>query len=376
MGNTSGQLFRVTTFGESHGGGVGVVIDGCPPKIDISEAEIQRALDRRRPGQSKITTQRREEDRCEILSGVFAGKTLGTPIAILVRNKDAQPEDYAQLKTAFRPSHADFTYQTKYGIRNWQGGGRASARETVGRVAAGAVAKKTLSILYSKFEIVAFVVQIHDVIARVNRSIVKVKDVEKNAVRCPDAAAAKMMTSLIEQIRDEGDSVGGVIECVVRGIPTGLGEPVFDKLEADLAKAMLSLPATKGFESGSGFAATRMRGSEHNDPFEMRDGKIRTATNNSGGVQGGISNGEDIYFRVAFKPPATIALQQETVTSSKQRTDLTARGRHDPCVLPRAVPIVEAMAALVLCDHALRQNAIQAWDPQIASHKVHEGHKE
>ena len=358
MGNTFGQLFRVTTFGESHGGGIGVVIDGCPPKIDISDAEIQRELDRRRPGQSKITTQRREEDRCEILSGVFAGKTLGTPIAILVRNKDAQPEDYAQLKTAFRPSHADFTYQTKYGIRNWQGGGRASARETVGRVAAGAVAKKILSILYSKFEMVAFVAQIHDVIAQVNRSIVKVKDVEKNAVRCPDTAAAKMMTSLIEQIRDEGDSVGGVIECVVRGIPTGLGEPVFDKLEADLAKAMLSLPATKGFEIGSGFAATRMRGSEHNDPFEMRGGKVRTATNNSGGVQGGISNGEEIYFRVAFKPTATIGRAQNTVTVSRERTKLMARGRHDPCVLPRAVSIVEAMAALVLCDHALRQHAI------------------
>ena len=362
MGNAFGQLFRVTTFGESHGGGVGVVIDGCPPNIDISDAEIQRDLDRRRPGQSKITTQRKEEDRCEILSGVFAGKTLGTSIAVLVRNKDARPEDYAQMKRAFRPSHADFTYEAKYGIRNWQGGGRASARETIGRVAAGAVAKKILSILYSEFEIVAYVAQIHEVIAKVNRSVVKMKDVDRNVVCCPDSTAAKRMKALIEQIRAEGDSVGGVIECVVRGVPPGLGEPVFDKLEADLAKAMLSLPATKGFEIGSGFAAARMRGSEHNDPFEMRAGKIRTATNNSGGVQGGISNGEEIYFRVGFKPTATIAREQKTVTASHKETRLSARGRHDPCVLPRAVPIVEAMATIVLCDHALRQRAIM--DPE------------
>ena len=358
MANTFGQLFRVTTFGESHGGGIGVVIDGCPPKIDISEADIQRELDRRRPGQSKITTQRKEEDRCEIVSGIFEGRTLGTPIAILVRNKDARAEDYAEIAKKFRPSHADFSYEAKYGIRNWQGGGRASARETIGRVAAGAVAKKILSILYSNFEIVAYVAQIHEIIAKINRSSVKMKDAEKNAVRCPDVAAAKRMESLIGQIRDEGDSVGGVIECVVRGIPAGLGEPVFDKLEADLAKAMLSLPATKGFEIGSGFAATRLRGSEHNDPFEMRGGKIRTATNNSGGVQGGISNGEEIYFRVAFKPTATIAHEQKTVSTSREQTKLSARGRHDPCVLPRAVPIVEAMTALVLCDHTLRQQAI------------------
>jgi len=357
MGNTFGQLFRVTTFGESHGGGIGVVIDGCPPKIEISEADIQRELDRRRPGQSKLTTQRKEEDRCEILSGVFEGKTLGTPIAILVRNKDARPKDYVEIAGKFRPSHADFSYEAKYGIRNWQGGGRASARETIGRVAAGAVAKKILSILYSNFEIVAYVAQIHEIIAKINRSSVKMKDAEKNAVRCPDVAAAKRMESLIGQIRDEGDSVGGVIECVVRGIPAGLGEPVFDKLEADLAKAMLSLPATKGFAIGSGFAATHLRGSEHNDPFEMREGKIRTATNNSGGVQGGISNGEEIYFRVAFKPTATIAREQKTVNISREPTKLSARGRHDPCVLPRAVPIVEAMTALVLCDHALRQQA-------------------
>jgi len=358
MGNTFGQLFRVTTFGESHGGGIGVVIDGCPPLIDISEADIQRELDRRRPGQSKLTTQRKEEDRCEILSGVFEGKTLGTPIAIAVRNKDARPEDYTEIARKFRPSHADYTYEAKYGIRNWQGGGRASARETIGRVAAGAIAKKILSTLYSDFEICAYVTQIHDIIATINRSAVTMKDVEENIVRCPHAAAAKRMISLIEQVRSEGDSVGGVIECVARGVTAGVGEPVFDKLEADLAKAMLSIPATKGFEIGSGFAATRMRGSQHNDPFEMREGKIRTKTNNSGGVQGGISNGEDIYFRVAFKPPATITLRQKTVTKSRRQSELAARGRHDPCVLPRAVPIVEAMAALVLCDHALRHQAI------------------
>jgi len=358
MSNTFGQLFRVTTFGESHGSGIGVVIDGCPPKIDISEVDIQRELDRRRPGQSKITTQRKEEDRCEILSGVFEGKTLGTPIAIVVCNKDVRSEDYSEIARKFRPSHADFTYEAKYGIRNWQGGGRASARETIGRVAAGAIAKKILLMFDPDFEIVAYVTQVHDIVAKIDRATVKMKEVEKNTVRCPDPLAAKQMVSLIQRVRDEGDSVGGVIGCVARGIAPGLGEPVFDKLEADLAKAMLSIPATKGFEIGSGFAATRMRGSKHNDPFEMRAGKIRTRTNNSGGVQGGISNGEDIYFRVAFKPPATIALQQKTVTNSKQESELAARGRHDPCVLPRAVPIVEAMAALVLCDHALRQRAI------------------
>ena len=359
MGNTFGQLFRVTTFGESHGGGVGVVIDGCPPKIRIANADIQEELDRRRPGQSKITTQRQEEDRCEILSGVFEGQTIGTPIAILVRNKDARPQDYAQIAKTFRPSHADFTYEAKYGIRNWQGGGRASARETVGRVAAAAVARKVLERFYRKIEIVAYVVQVHEIVGKVDRSKVKAKDVEANIVRCPDAVTAKKMISLIEKTRADGDSLGGVIECVIRNPPAGLGEPVFDKLEADLAKAMLSLPATKGFEIGSGFASTRMRGSEHNDPFEMRGGRVRTATNYSGGIQGGISNGEDIYFRVGFKPTATIAREQKTVTSSREEAKLAARGRHDPCVLPRAVPMVEAMAALVLCDHVLRQRAIE-----------------
>src|ERR1700676_3479276 len=313
MGNTFGQLFRVTTFGESHGGGVGVVIDGCPPNIEIFETEIQRELDRRRPGQSKITTQRKEEDRCEILSGVFEGKTLGTPIAILVRSKDARPEDYVDLAKTFRPSHADFTYEAKYGIRNWQGGGRASARETIGRVASGAIARKVLQSFYGKIDILAYVTQVHDIVAKIDKSKVRMKEVEANIVRCPDNAAARRIISLIEKTRAQGDSLGGVIECVVRNAPPGLGEPVFDKLEADLAKAMLSLPATKGFEIGSGFSATRMRGSEHNDAFEMKGGRVRTSTNYSGGIQGGISNGEEIYFRVAFKPTATIAREKNTV---------------------------------------------------------------
>jgi chorismate synthase len=358
MGSTFGQLFRITTFGESHGGGVGVVIDGCPPRISVSEADIQRELDRRRPGQSAIVTQRAEPDRAEILSGVFDGQTLGTPIAILVRNKDADPEAYKKIVNIFRPSHADYTYEAKYGVRNWQGGGRASARETIGRVAAGAVAKLVLRKLFPRCEIFAYVTQIHEVTANIDSQRVSVADVEANAVRCPDEAAAKIMTQLIERIREEGDSVGGTIECVAREVEAGVGEPVFDKLEADLAKAMLSLPATKGFEIGSGFAATRMTGTTHNDQFEMRDGRVRTSTNFSGGVQGGISNGEDIVFRVAFKPTSTIAREQQTVTAEHEPTTIAARGRHDPCVLPRAVPIVEAMAALVLCDHALRQRAI------------------
>lgn len=363
MGSSFGQLFRITTWGESHGGAIGVVIEGCPPRLELSEEDIQRDLDRRRPGQSEIVSPRSEADRCRILSGVFEGRTLGTPISILVKNNNARPGDYSAMKSAFRPSHADFTYEAKYGIRNWQGGGRASARETIGRVAAGAVAKKLLSKLsQERLEIVAYVTQIHDVTARIDRKSVRVEAVERNAVRCPDEAAAELMTALIQSVRADGDSVGGVIECVIRGVPPGLGEPVFDKLEADLAKAMLSLPASKGFEIGSGFAGTRMRGSEHNDPFEVRDDRIRTVTNNSGGVQGGITNGEDIFFRVAFKPPSTIARDQKTVTAAHEETTLAVRGRHDPCVLPRAVPIVEAMAALVLCDHALRQKAITGSD--------------
>ena len=358
MASSFGQLFRITTWGESHGGGVGVVIDGCPPRIELSEEDIQSELDRRRPGQSAIVTPRDEGDRCQILSGVFEGRTLGTPISILVMNKDARPEAYSEMKTTFRPSHADFTYEAKYGIRNWQGGGRASARETIGRVAAGAVARKILSKFAPDFELIAYVTHVYDVAATIDRGAVTRQQIEGNAVRCPDTGAARKMIEAIEKARDEGDSLGGVIECVIRGVEAGLGEPVFDKLEADLAKAMMSLPASKGFEIGSGFAATRMRGSEHNDAFEVRDRKTRTTTNNSGGVQGGISNGEDIFFRVAFKPTSTIARDQKTVTASGEETTLAARGRHDPCVLPRAVPIVEAMAALVLCDHSLRQKAI------------------
>jgi chorismate synthase len=367
VGNSFGQLFRITTWGESHGGGVGVVIDGCPPRIELSEEDIQRDLDRRRPGQSEIVTQRQEKDRCKILSGVFEGRTLGTPISVLVMNKDVRAEDYVETQSTFRPSHADFTYEAKYGIRNWQGGGRASARETIGRVAAAAIARKVLRKFYPRCEIIAYVTQVHEIDAAIDRSSVKIEDVEVTAVRCPDEKAARKMIALIEQTRAQGDSLGGVIECVVRHAPLGLGEPVFDKLEADLAKAMLSLPATKGFEIGSGFAAARMKGSEHNDPFEMHEGKIRTTTNNSGGVQGGISNGEEIVFRVAFKPTATIAREQKTVTASGEETTLTARGRHDPCVLPRAVPMVEAMAVLVLCDHAMRQQAMADFSSQIAN---------
>jgi chorismate synthase len=358
MSSQFGQLFRISTFGESHGGGVGVVIDGCPPRLELTEADLQRDLDRRRPGQSELVTPRREADACRILSGVFEGRTLGTPIAILVANTDARPEAYAEMETAFRPSHADYTYEAKYGIRNWQGGGRASARETIGRVAAGAVARKVLAARAPGLEVVAYVRSIYQLEAIIDPGTVRQEEVESNPVRCPDAEVAAEMASLIKSMRASGDSVGGVIECVARGVPPGWGEPVFDKLEADLAKAMLSLPATKGFEIGSGFAATRLTGSEHNDPFIMQGGRVRTASNRSGGVQGGISNGEDIVFRVAFKPTATIARRQQTVTAQGEDTELAARGRHDPCVLPRAVPIVEAMTLLVLCDHALRQSAL------------------
>jgi chorismate synthase len=357
MASTFGELFRIATWGESHGGGVGVVIDGCPPRLPLSEEDIQPELDRRRPGQSDIVTSRKEEDTCHILSGVFQGFTLGTPISILVRNTDARPEAYREMEATFRPSHADYTYQAKYGIRNWQGGGRASARETVGRVAAGAVAKKLLKSLFPDLEILAYVVAIHHIESRVNPETVTFEEIEANAVRCPDAMAAEAMIERIKQVRGEGDSLGGLIECVVRGAPPGLGEPVFDKLEADLAKAVLSLPATKGFEIGSGFAGARLKGSEHNDAFRMEAGRVRTVTNLSGGIQGGISNGEPVVFRVAFKPTATIAKPQQTVTVAGENTQLAARGRHDPCVLPRAVPMVEAMTALVFCDHALRQRA-------------------
>ncbi len=357
MGNTFGHLFRITTFGESHGGGVGVVIDGCPPQLEISEAEIQVDLDRRRPGQSKITTPRKESDTCEILSGVFEGRTLGTSIAILVRNKDARSQDYNEMAVKYRPSHADATYDAKYGIRNWKGGGRSSARETIGRVAAGAIAKKILQQV-AGVEIVGYVKRIKDIEAEIDSSTVTLEQVESNIVRCPDPEYAAKMIDCIDLARRDKDSLGGVVECVARNVPKGLGDPVFDKLEAELAKGVMSLPATKGFEIGSGFAGTTMTGSEHNDEFYIDEqGETRTVSNRSGGVQGGISNGENIVIRVAFKPTATIGKEQRTVTKEGEETVLAAKGRHDPCVLPRAVPMVEAMVALVLCDRLLYQQA-------------------
>ena len=368
MASTFGALFRVTTWGESHGGGVGVVVDGCPPRIALDAATIQRELDRRRacPGQSRITTQRKEEDRVEILSGVFEGHTLGTPISLMVKNKDARPKDYAEVRVKYRPSHADYTYQAKYGIRDWMGGGRASARETVGRVAAGAIAKRILRDA-GGIDIVAYVRQVQDLVADVDPNTVTLDDVEANIVRCPEAACAERMIARIEAARKDGDSLGGVVECVARNVPVGLGEPVFDKLEADLAKAMLSLPAAKGFEIGSGFAGVLMTGSTHNDPFYSDAGTIRTRTNYSGGIQGGISNGEPIIFRVAFKPTATILKEQETVDvegmahhapraraarplrPATRRADGRGHGRAHPrrplatpaghAALPRAVPL-------------------------------------
>jgi chorismate synthase len=349
-----GTLFRVSTFGESHGPAVGCVIDGCPPRLPLSVDEIQIELDRRRPGQSRITTQRKEDDRVEILSGVQDGVTQGTPIALLVRNADQRSNDYDEMRTKFRPSHADFTYQAKYGIRAWQGGGRASARETIGRVAAGAVARKLLAQV-AGVEIVAWVSRVQALEAAVDPDTVTRAAVEANIARCPDAATADQMVTLIDQARKDGDSLGGVVEAIARNVPPGLGEPVFDKLEADLGRAMLSLPACKGFESGSGFAGTLLRGSEHNDLFYKGDGRVRTRTNRSGGIQGGISNGEPILIRCAFKPTATIMRAQATVDEAGNETTLEPRGRHDPCVLPRAVPMVEAMLALVLADHWLRQ---------------------
>ena len=355
MGSSFGDLFRISTFGESHGGGVGVIVEGCPPRLELDLEAIQSELDRRKPGQSKITTPRKEDDRVEVLSGLLDGVTLGTPIAMVVRNKDQRPQDYKEMEVAFRPSHADATYQAKYGIQARSGGGRASARETIGRVAAGAIAKQLLSKAHGT-EVVAWVKRIHGIEAEIDPAAVTLEAVESNIVRCPNAAVAERMIERIEAIGREGDSCGGVIECVVRGVPAGLGMPVFDKLEADLAKAVMSLPATKGFEIGSGFAGTLLKGSEHNDAFlPTADGSLHTATNNSGGIQGGISNGEAIVIRVAFKPTATIRKAQQTINARGEATTLEAKGRHDPCVLPRAVPMVEAMVALVLADHLLRQ---------------------
>lgn len=360
MSSSLGTLFRISTWGESHGPGVGVVIDGCPPKIPLSVEDLQKELDRRRPGQSKIVTPRKEADEAEILSGIENGLTTGAPIGILVRNTDQRPSAYTEMQSAYRPSHADYTYDAKYGIRSVSGGGRASARETIGRVAAGAIARKVLQRDLPNYECIAYVKSIHDLEADIDPNTVTAEQVESNIVRTADAAMVDPMIDLITQMRSEGNSVGGVIECVIRGVPPGLGEPVFDKLEADLAKAMMSLPATKGFEIGSGFEGTLMTGRDHNDEFFIEDGKVRTRTNRSGGVQGGISNGEPIIFRVAFKPTATILIEQNTVNNAGEETTLAARGRHDPCVLPRAVPMVEAMAHLILTDHWLRQKAIQA----------------
>ena len=359
MGNTFGRLFRVTTWGESHGAASGAVVDGCPPRLALTEGDIQPELDRRAPGQSHLVTQRKESDTVRILSGVFEGRTLGTPISLLIPNADQRSGDYQEVREKYRPSHADYTYDAKYGFRDWRGGGRTSARETAGRVAAGAIARKLLRERWG-VEIVAWVAKVGRVALDCDPEGVTRDAVERTPIRCPDPTGAERMIAIVEAARKAGDSVGGVVGCAVRGCPPGWGEPVFDRLEADLAKAMLSLPATKGFEIGSGFAGTELLGSEHNDEFVMAGGRPRTRTNNSGGVQGGISNGETIHFRAAFKPTATIMREQRTVTPGGEETTIKGRGRHDPCVLPRAVPIVEAMAALVLADHALRQEAIKS----------------
>jgi chorismate synthase len=355
MSSVFGSIFKVSTFGESHCAAVGAVVDGCPAGLKLSEADIQPQLDRRRPGQSDLTTPRNEQDLVSILSGVENGVTLGTPIGLLVHNRDQRPDDYQEMQDIPRPSHADYTYQMKYGVRAASGGGRSSARETIGRVAAGAIAEKILAERYG-VEIVAWVDAVGPLQgAAVDMENISRQAVDASAVRSPDPVAAKAMTELITEVRDNQDSVGGVVACVCRNVPAGLGEPVFDKLEAMLGHAMLSLPACKGFEIGSGFGGSRMLGSAHNDPFVQKGARLGTLTNNSGGVQGGISNGESIYFRVAFKPPATIALRQKTASFQGVDTFLEAKGRHDPCIVPRAVPVVEGMAALVLVDLFLRQ---------------------
>src|SRR3990167_3912564 len=351
-GNSFGTLFKITTCGESHGGAIGVIIDGCPPGVEISEQEIQIELDRRKPGQSAITTPRKEEDIIHIMSGVFEGKTTGTPILLLAYNKDMRPEDYDELKNIYRPSHADYTYLMKYGRRDFRGSGRASARETLARVAAGSIAKKYLKKKLN-IEILSYVEQVGNIIANIDHKTVTLDAIEKNIMRCPDAEIANKMIQLIETVKKEGDSIGGIIKCVIRNAPAGLGEPVFDKLPADLGKAMLSINAVKGFEIGSGFSGISMRGSEHNDAFSIENEKVKIKTNHAGGTLGGISTGEDIYFRVAFKPVSTINKNQKTISVTHQPIEFAASGRHDPCVLPRAVPIVDAMAALVMMDHYL-----------------------
>jgi chorismate synthase len=357
VGSTFGHTFRLSTWGESHGAGIGVVVDGCPPRLPLTADDLQADLDRRRPGQSHLTSQRGEADRAEILSGVFEGRTTGAPIAVLVRNDDARPSAYDHLRDLYRPSHADWAYDAKYGHRDWRGGGRASARETIGRVAAGAIARQLL-VEVAGIEVLAWVSRVHDLVAEVDPSEVSLEDVEAHPTRCPDPAAAAAMTTLIEDARRDGDSLGGIVTCVARGVPAGLGDPVFDRMEADLAKGMLSLPAAKGFDVGSGFDAVTMTGRQHNDPFVPGPDGPTTASNRSGGVQGGITNGADVVFRVAFKPTATISSEQDTVTTENEAVTLEARGRHDPCVLPRAVPMVEAMALLVLADHWLRQRTV------------------
>ncbi len=357
MSSTFGSEFKITTFGESHGKGVGVVIDGCPSLVPLTEADIQPQLDRRRPGQSDLSTPRNETDTVVIQSGTENGISLGTPISLFVPNRDHRPEDYGKMSSIPRPSHADFTYMKKYGIRAASGGGRSSARETIGRVAAGAVAEKVLKLNHN-IEIVAWVNSVGGIKAgNIDSAKIDRATVDTTAVRCPDTDAAQKMISLIESVRDEKDSIGGTVCCICRNVPAGWGEPVFEKLEAVLAGAMLSIPATKGFEIGSGFIGTSLRGSDHNDSFVKKGDDLGTSTNNSGGIQGGISNGEPIIFRVAFKPPATIGLPQNTVDFAGNDAVLEARGRHDPCVVPRAVPIVESMAALVLVDMAMRQSA-------------------
>lgn len=355
-GNSFGQLFRITTFGESHGGAVGVVIDGCPPGIKITEEEIQKELDRRKPGQSSITTPRKEADKIKILSGYFEGKTTGTSILMIAYNEEFESDDYLEFKEAYRPSHADFTYEAKYGFRDWRGSGRASARETLARVAAGAIAKKYLKEKLG-VEILSYVDQVSDIKANVKYDEVRPHRIEANIIRCPDQKTAKKMIELIEKLKAEGDSMGGIIQGVIKNVPPGLGEPVFDKIPADLAKAMMSINAVKGFEMGLGFRSVGLRGSEHNDPFHIEKGEIRTRKNDAGGTYGGITSGETIHFRVAFKPVSTIKREQRTVNRKKEEITLSAAGRHDPCVLPRAVPIVDAMSALVIMDHYLRHKA-------------------
>lgn len=355
-GNSFGQLFKITTCGESHGGAVAVIVDGCPPGLSLSAVDIQLELDRRKTGQSTITTPRNEADTIHILSGVFEGKTTGTPILLLAYNQDMRPADYESLKEVYRPSHADFTYLMKYGLRDFRGSGRASARETLARVAAGAIAKKYLK-QFLNVEILSYVEQTGHIRTSIERHQITQEEIEKNIIRCPDQAIAAEMIALIEQVKQNGDSIGGIIGGIIRHVPAGLGEPVFDKLSADLGKAMLSINAAKGFDIGTGFQSVGLRGSEHNDAMTVLDGKPKMKTNHAGGVLGGITTGEDIYFRVAFKPVSTISHPQETINIHHESVVLSASGRHDPCVLPRAVPIVDAMSALVIMDHYLRQRA-------------------